>query len=120
MSTAVARVAATDGETSIWEVRRDDEVVATVQVGVRRERPVVVGVESAVDDASVALGAVLQQLRRQGAASVVVDVDAGDETTAAAIVGHRAELATTQMLLDLAQPVPEPVRVRLRPMTDAE
>ena len=59
-------------------------------------------------------------MRERGEQALVVDVAPGDSVLETALHGRDARLVATQMLLDLASPVPPPERVTLRPMTGAE
>ena len=109
-----------DGDTTTWEVRRDGRALGTAVTGVRRSGPLLTGLDVPEDAASGVLDALLDALRERGEQSLVVDAATGDAVLEAALHGRDTRLVATQMLLDLASPVPPPERVTLRPMTGAE
>jgi len=110
----------TEGSRTTWDVRRDGRALGTAVTSVRRNGPLLTGLDVPEDLAPEALAALLAELRAEGEETLVVDLPAGDPVLGAALRGREAPLEATQMLLDLADPVPTPARVRLVPMSAAD
>jgi ribosomal protein S18 acetylase RimI-like enzyme len=114
------RLLGSEGTSTTWEVVADGRPIGTATTGVRRERPLLTGLDVPVDDAPRAYDRLLAALRELGHASMSMVVRSDDPVLTAAIEGRGLDVGATQMLLHLDGPVTPPARVELRPMSAAE
>ncbi len=106
--------------TQAWALRDLMTDLGTAWTHARDRRAYLADLDVPVEHAHEALVAIMAELAGQELELLALDLPAGDEVAAAAIASTQAELQSTQMQLDLATPVENPLRVELRPMTATE